>query len=178
VARIVEPEVNPAHFAAYRTALQAPSRCGASDSDGFFIANYRRALEEVRPRLTAANVEALYSGLCDAWKEVLAQEAAAQAQFEQQRLAAQRAANEERERAQAQNYDLQRRHAAQVTEAKESTQQAMAVVGGALALFLTTALILAFLAIEGHSRAVRSAMEAMVQIAQGGASHEPAADKG
>lgn len=178
VARIVEPEVNPAHFAAYRTALKAPSRCGASDSDGPFIADYRRALEEVRPRLTSTNVEALYAGLCDARKELLKREAAAQERVEQQQRAAQRAAEEARERAQAQNNELQRRHAAQVNEAKERTQQTMAVVGGALVLFLSVALVLAFLAIEGHSRAVRAAMEAMVQMAQGRASHEPAADKG
>ncbi len=177
VARIVEPDVNPGHFAAYKTALKAPSRCGASDSDGSFIANYRRALEEVRPRLTAANVEVLYAGLCDAWNEVLRREAAAQERLEQQQRAVQWAAEEARERAQAENDEMQRRHAVQVNEAKQRAQQTMAVVGGALFLFLAVALVLAFLAIEGHSRAVRAAMEAMMQMGQGRATHEPAADQ-
>ncbi|MFZ0790690.1 MAG: hypothetical protein WAM94_13855, partial [Chromatiaceae bacterium] len=78
VARIIQPEVNADYIAAYRTALTVPGRCGASDSDDAFVSNYRRALEEVRSRLTASNVEAFYAGLCDAWQEVLGREAAAQ----------------------------------------------------------------------------------------------------
>ena len=48
IARTVEPEVNPAHFAVYKTALAVPERCGSSEGDETFLANYRRAVDEMR----------------------------------------------------------------------------------------------------------------------------------
>ena len=63
IARTVEPEVNPAHFSAYKTALALPERCGSSETDTSFISNFRRAVDEMGPRLTASNVEAFYTGL-------------------------------------------------------------------------------------------------------------------
>ncbi len=172
VARTIQREVNADYIAAYRTALKVPDRCGASDSDDAFVSNYRRALEEVRSRLTASNVEAFYAGLCDAWKEVLGHEAAAQERAEQQQRAAQRVAEEARERAQAQNYELERRHAAKVSDARAHTAATLSVIGGALAIFLSVALVLAFLAIEGHSRAVRAAMESMIRMSEERRSNE------
>ncbi len=167
IARIVEPEVSPAHFAAYHTALKAPARCGTNDSDWTFLANYRRALEDVRPRLTAANVEAVYLGLCDAWKGVLQREAVEWEQAEQLRRAARQAADEARSRALAHNNELLRQHESRVSRARTQTAVTLSAVGGALTLFLSVALVLAFLAIEGHSRAIRTAMESMVRLTEG-----------
>jgi len=172
IARIVEPEVNPAHFAAYRTALKAPARCGTHDNDWAFLANYRQALEAVRPRLTAANVEAVYLGLCDAWKGVLQREAAERVQAEQRRWAARRAADEARSRALAHNSERLRQHESRVSRAKVQTAVTLSAVGGALTLFLSVALVLAFLAIESHSRAIRTAMEAMVRATDSRQSQE------
>jgi hypothetical protein len=172
IARIVEPEVNPAHFAAYRTALKVPARCGTKDNDWTFLANYRQAIEAVRPRLTAANVEAVYLGLCEAWKGVLQREAAEREQVEQRRRAARRAADEARSRALAHNNERLRQHENRVSRAKLQTAVTLSAVGGALTLFLSVALILAFLAIEGHSRAIRTAMEAMVRATDSRQSQE------
>lgn len=176
VARTIEPEVNPAHFAAYQTALKVPGRCGASDGDEAFVANYRRALEEMRPRLTAANVEAFYGGLCDAWKEVLGREAAARERAAQAQRATERVAEEARERALARNAEAMRDHAARVARAGSQSTRVLAVIGTAIGLFLSVSLVLAFLAIEGHSRAVRAAMEAMVALSRGGDGNASAPD--
>lgn len=177
IARIVQPEVNPAHFAAYQTALKLPVRCGASDGDGSpFVADYRRALEELRPRLTAANIEAFYGGLCDAWKDALQRHAAEQERAEQQRRAAQRVADAARERARAQNNEAMRQHEGRVARAKAQSTLALSVMGTAFGLFLSLSVVLAFLAIEGHSRAVRAAMESMAALSRGGAGNGSAPD--
>lgn len=170
IARLLEPEVNPAHFSAYRTALQVPGRCGADDSDRNFLEGYRRALEEVRPRLTKANVEAFYTGLCEAWKKALQRQVEAQERVQQQQRAALQAADEARYAARTRNDELRQAHEAEVAAAKVQTVVTLSVVGGALAVFLALSLLLAFLAIEGHTRAVRAAMESMVRIAEEGRS--------
>jgi len=166
IARIVEPTVNPAHFSAYQAAVKVPSRCGTHDADDRFVASYRRALDELRPQLAAANVEAFYAGLCDAWKDVMRREAAERERAEQALQAERRSAEIERMRVQAQNDEVLRSYATRLAQAKVETQLTLSVVGGAAAVFLSVALILAFLAIEGHSRAVRAAMESMVRITQ------------
>lgn len=168
IARTVEPEVNPAHFAAYKVAEQVPGRCGTDASDQRFITNYRRAFDEVRPRLTASNVDAFYLGLCEAWESVLEQEAAEAEQLEEQYWAERQAAEYAREQALARNRDLMNQHERHVLEARARTWVTLSVIGGALGIFLSVALVLAFLALEGHSRAVRAAMEAMVKLTEQG----------
>ena len=168
VANIIEPTVNPAHFSAYNKAMQAPRQCRASDSDQVFLANYRRAVEDVRSKLTSRNVEAFYAGLCDAWKQVLQKRADAEEQAERLVRAARNQAEQARENALAQNRDLQIHHAEQVFRAKAYTTVTLFVIGGALGIFLSISLILAFLAIEGHSRAVRLAIENIVKVPEQG----------
>jgi len=171
IAQIIEPEVNPAHFTAYKTALAVPERCGSSGADDTFVANYRRALDAMRPRLTAENVEAFYSGLCDAWREILKGEDAALKKLRAKEMAAREAAENARRQAQARNNEMLRDHEIKVLSAKAQSSVVLSVIGGALALFLSVALVLAFLAIEGHSRAVRAAMESLVRISQEGRVH-------
>ena len=168
IARTVEPEVNPAHFAAYKVAEQVPGRCGTKASDQRFLTNYRRAFDEVRPRLTASNVDAFYLGLCEAWQSVLAQEAAEAEQLQEEYWAARQAAEYAREQALARNRDLMNQHERRVLEAQAQSWVTLSVIGGALGIFLSVALVLAFLALEGHSRAVRAAMEAMVKLTEQG----------
>jgi hypothetical protein len=176
IAQAVEPEVNPARFAVFNAAVKVPGRCGANDGDKAFLANYRRAVGEVRERLTASNVEAFYLGLCDAWKAALTREAAERDREEQKHSAARRAADEARARAQAHNDHLLQQHASRVFEARTQTAVTMSVIGGAFAIFLSVALLLAFLAIEGHSRAIRAAMESMVRLSAEKEAHEVASD--
>lgn len=168
IASIIEPsEENSTLFKTYYiAATKVPERCNTSDRDQRFISNYRRAFEEVRPRLHAANIDAFYTGLCEAWKDILQRETAERERIERAQTAVIRQAEESRANAQAQNYNLQRRYEMEVMQAKANTWLTMTVVGTALAVFLSMALILAFLAIENHSRAVRTAIESLVRMSE------------
>jgi hypothetical protein len=164
IAQTLEPTVNPAHFAVYRTASEVPGRCGAEEDDRAFLASYRRAFDRLRASLTTTNVEAFYQGLCDGWKAVLEEQSAARKQAEQQAKEARRAAEAARSRVAQRNAQVLRAHEAEVRNAKAQTAVVLSVIGAALATFLSVALILAFLAIEGHSRAVRAAVESMARM--------------
>jgi len=166
IAQTLEPTVNPAHFAVYRTATETPSRCGARDDDAVFLASYRRAFDNTKSRVTAKNIGAFYAGLCEAWEAVLQREAALQQQAEQERRSARRAAEQARDRVEASNARLLAEHETKVLRARIQTPLTLSVVVGALAVFLSVALVLAFLAIEGHSRALRAAAESLVKLTE------------
>ena len=166
IAQTLEPTVNPAYFAIYRTASEVPGRCGTRNDDQTFLANYRRSFEDVRERLTSSNIEAFYEGLCEGWKATVEQEAAARKQAEGQARAARRAADEARSRVEQRNAQARRTQEAKVQTARVQSVAVLSVIGAALATFLSVALVLAFLAIEGHSRAVRAAVETMARMAQ------------
>lgn len=179
IAKALEPTVNPAHFAVYRAAMETPGRCGARDDDVAFLANYRRTFDNAKPRLTAANIAAFYAGLCDAWKAVLDKEAALRNEAQEQRSLARAAAEQARARVEAGNDQRLAEHAAKVAAAEAQTRLTLSVMGGALGVFLSVSLVLAFLAIEGHSRAMRAAAESMVRLAEqrdAKSSPEPGAD--
>ena len=107
-------------------------------------------------------------GLCEAWQSVLEQESAEAERLQEQYWAERQAAEYAREQALTQNRDLMDQHQRHVLEAQAQTLVTLSVIGGALGIFLTVALVLAFLALEGHSRAVRAAMEAMVKLTEQG----------
>jgi hypothetical protein len=151
IALALDPQRSPVYFDAYRRALSVPQRCGAA-ARGDFVVNFRRGFEHVRDRLTLTTENSFYLGVCDAWRQALAQEAAARAQAEAARLAA--LAHNTQERASAE---------LKAMAARTIRNVAIGAVGAALALFLSIALLLAFLAIEGHSKAMRDAIEFIAQ---------------
>ena len=146
--------------------LEIPKQCEASDQNQVFVANYRQAFEQVRTRLKANNIEAFYAGLCEAWQDVVAREAAARRQVEEAQAAARRQVEEARAQALEFNNEARAKHQLEASAAQATTYVAMSIVGGALATFLSISLIVAFLAIEGHSRAIREAVKAMVSVSQ------------
>ena len=164
IAQTLEPTVNPAHFAVYRTASEVPGRCGTRNDDQAFLASYRRAFDELRESLTSRNIEAFYQGLCEGWETAGLREAAARQQADQEAREARRIAEEARSRVAQRNAQAMRAHEAKVQSAKAQSALVLSVIGGALAVFLSVALMLAFLAIEGHSRAVRAAVESMARM--------------
>jgi hypothetical protein len=166
IAKAVVSEVSPERAAAFSQALKTPEECGANKQNEAFVANYRKAFELVRDRINADNVKAFYTGMCEAWKNVLQREAAARRQAEEERAAARRGAEEARVQAVAFNNAALARHQAESLAARATSYLTMSVVGGALAAFLSISLIVAFLAIEGHSRAIRQAVEAMVKVSE------------
>jgi hypothetical protein len=162
IARTIEPEVNPDHFSAYRTAQETPATCGAAPDDREFLDIYGNAFSEHRDRLTAANIKAFYSGLCALWADLGQRRYQAQQDADAIYQAAWQTAEQARERVRSLNDRAIAEHAARRSNAMTQTLMTLSVVGGAFGLFLSVSLVLAFLAIENHSRAMRSAIEAMV----------------
>ena len=137
----------PEFFDAYKFALAAPERCGAPE-DAAFIDLYRAAVIQYRPRLSAENIDAFYAGLCDSWEEAAeaSRRTVANAEAERQRVIAQNAA------------------AVMAAEAASSSARlvrnaALGFAFSAVLAFMMIGLFLAFMAIEGHSAAVRRAVE-------------------
>ena len=159
IAKVIEPTVNPAYVSAYRTALGIPRKCGTHDSDQVFITNYRQSLEKVRSQLTSTNIVSFYVGLCEAWEDAL--------QRESERESAEREhAEKRREHAQEHNRRMLQRHEYDIHQARESISRTLTIIGSAVATFLSISIILAFMALENHSRAIREAMESMVRISE------------
>jgi hypothetical protein len=154
IARTIEPNVNAQYFIIYKNANLVPSRCGATSDNHEFIINYRKAFEQVKKQLNSSNIEAFYFGLCQAWKD-----AQSQKQVEHDRVLA------ERNKAIASNEYILDKYNDDISREKATLAIAITIVGGALATFLSISIVLAFLAIEGHSCAVRQAIEAIAKTA-------------
>jgi len=147
LADIVDPtRSTPAHYEAYRVALNVPARCGA-ERDEAFITMYGQALAQSRARLTPSNLGAFYEGVCDAWRDSLSRG-----------VQAANAANAERAAIIARNVRSQMQAAGARLSSRAFRNLALTVVGGAVFAFMVVALFLAFLAIEGHSSAMRQAI--------------------
>ena len=171
IARIIEPEVNPDHFSAYRAAQEVPETCGADPQDREFLHIFSTAVTAHRDRLTAANIQAFYSGLCAVWADLAERREAAQEDADAAYEAAWQAAEQARDRVRSANDRAIAEHEARRNHATAQTLVTLSIVGGAFGLFLSVSLVLAFLAIENHSRAMRNAIEAV--IATGTTVHAP-----
>lgn len=151
LARLAGPPGSPEYFAAYDDARAEPERCDAKDNETFFVA-YARAFAHLRQRLTKDNIKTFYDGLCEAWS----------AQLRAARLEAQHQ-NEARAAVIAQNVAAEIASSAWKGWAKTIRDTALAFAIVCVCFFMTVALFLAFLAIEGHSNAMRIAVEALAR---------------
>ncbi len=148
IAGIVDPtQSTPDYFDAYNYALAEPARCGAKD-DAVFIDGYRLALDHAFTRLNRTRLPPFYAGLCEAWRDAVAQG--------HKNAAASMA---DRVQVMAENSEAQARAAVARNASKIGRNVALAFAASAMLAFMTIALFLAFLAIEGHSSAVRQAIE-------------------
>ena len=148
IAGLVDPtHGTPDYFDSYHYALEEPDRCGAKDDD-VFIESYRLALDHAFARLNKDKLAPFYTGLCEAWADAIERghkDAAASVA--------------DRMQAMAENAEAQARAAAARSASKIGRNVALVFAAGAMLAFMTIALFLAFLAIEGHSSAVRQAIE-------------------
>ncbi len=151
IALIVDPSRTPAYFKAYKRALRVPGECGASGNDTHFASDARRAFDGVKSKLTAANVEAFYAGLCSSWRKARSDEKAANA-----------SAVEARKLVMARNAEARAQAELAATAASLGRKVALGVVGSAFVTFLIISFLLAFLAIENHTKSVREVMEALL----------------
>ncbi|MDR3528299.1 MAG: hypothetical protein P4L57_13575 [Rhizomicrobium sp.] len=144
IATVIDPSHSPRFFDVHNRALRVPRQCGADASNLIFVANFRRAFEHARSRLTLETLPPFYDGVCDGWASEVRKEAAAQnaqlaARLENARLAG--------------NADIAH------FLAKASRNGSLWVAGGAFVFFMFISLLLAFLAIESHARAMRDTLE-------------------
>lgn len=161
IAYTVEPIVNSAHFAAYNKAFNVPVYCGAGIDNDVFVSNYSQAFEREKSRLSASNVEAFYIGVCNAWMNAVARET--------QRIKREMDAREQaRQEALAYNASVEQQYAQKVISSKLKMSMTAIVIGSALVAFLFVSIILAFMAMEGHSRAIRAAIDFMANGSQQG----------
>lgn len=152
IAFLVDPKRTPAYFAAYRRARAVPRKCGASANNAVFISNFRRLFDQLRPKLRATNMGEFYTGVCSEWHRALSEQQAAQEKAREARASV-----------------IARNEAANVGAEGErmlaavGRDIALTVVGAALSAFLLISFLLAFLAIENHTRAVRRAVETLTK---------------
>ena len=150
IALIVDREGSPAYVSAYNRALRQPNVCGTSQSDSNFVVNYRRLFDHARPRLAVINLQAFFDGVCDAWRRATAEQAKTRA-----------AAETDRNAAIAANQSAQFQYQFEAAAAWAARNLTLIVVGSALGAFLMLCLVLAFLAMEKHSNAMRDALVAL-----------------
>lgn len=150
VARAVDPSTGGLFVDVYKTVQRMPSECNASADEDSFVMSFRTAFKTVKGRVTAQTVTPFLVGVCEGWRKGK--------QDREQALA----------REEAKIIDAQREHNEAVAEvagkklaARIMRNLTLTFVGGALAVFLSVALLLAFLAMEGHSKALRQAVEEM-----------------
>jgi hypothetical protein len=158
VALRVAAPGTPEFFDAYKFALAEPSRCDAPP-EGAFIDLYRASFIRFRNRVNKDTLASFSTGVCEAWADSVGQTRRAATEAESRRMAVVAANAEARMQAQV-----------RAAGARLVRNAALAFAFSALLAFMMIALFLAFMAIEGHSAAVRQAIELLAtqkEIADG-----------
>ncbi len=150
IALRLDPARTPVYFDAYTRALREPASCGTQDYNTDFVAGYRRAFEQLKGQLSASNMTAFYAGVCAAWEEGVAAENASE-----------EAAAAARNGAEAKNAAAREAFAVERMGTQTVKYVALSVVVSAVTAFLLVAFLLAFLAIEKHSDALRQAVQTL-----------------
>jgi hypothetical protein len=152
VALHVDAAEGPPYERALQAIMQIPQNCGTTETAPGLLDSARRAFEHARAKLSPSTVQPFALGFCEAWRELAAAQQAARAQDANARVAV------ERRNAQAQQETRLKQAAAFL--ARNLT---MTVVGSAFGTFLVLALLLALLAIENHSKALREVATALAE---------------
>lgn len=150
IALIDGPEGSKPYTSAYDRALREPGVCGTSQNDTDFVVNYRRLFDHAQPKLATINLPAFYDGVCESWQKAKSEQARALAAA----TAAQYAAINSNRSAEVQ-------YQYEAAAAWVSRNATLIVVGSAFGTFLTICFVLAFLAMENHSNAMRNALTAI-----------------
>lgn len=149
IALSIDPQQTDVFFAVVRSAQRTPRLCGVDESSAF-IAEYRRAFEGLRAQVRRDNLELFYRGVCDAWNAAAER---ARARYASDRATADAVI--------ARNAQQRTELESQKRTARMIRNIAFGVAATALMAFLIIALFLAFLAMEGHSKALREAVETL-----------------
>lgn len=154
-ALAVDPDLTPVYFSAYVAAHALPSRCGAAGDPGF-LDGFQRALAQERTRLNATTGPAFLNLVCHSWhvSEQRQQALVGQAALaRQQAFARQSVLDEQAQQKQA--------------EARIKRNATLIVLAAVMGAFLMVALLLAFLAIERHTRMMGAMVEKLAERPSG-----------
>jgi len=155
LAGIAAPKGTPEWFDAFEFAMNQPRRCGTNADNDDFIREYDRSVRHIQAKLNQTRLPTFYRGMCDAWTEQIA--AADRARLE---------AEAERARVIAENLQAEALAAIEQAAKRSARNAAVIFAAAAIGFFMTVALFLAFLAIEGHSNAVREAVQMLARQRQ------------
>ena len=142
----------PEWFDAFGYAMAEPGRCGTTVDDGAFVRDYDRSLRHVRAKLTRATLDTFYRGVCAAWEEQKEIARSAQAEAEAERI-----------QIMARNVAAEAVNAVAKAGSRSARNTAIMLAAAATSFFMMVALFLAFLAIEGHSAAMREAVQLLAK---------------
>ncbi|MBW4090774.1 MAG: DUF3450 domain-containing protein [Proteobacteria bacterium] len=154
-ALAVDPDLTPVYFSAYAAAHALPLRCGEAGDPGF-LDGFQRALAQARARLNGTTGPAFLNLVCHSWR---VSERRQQALIQQSALARQQAfARQNVLDAQAQREQV---------EARIKRNATLIVLAAVMGVFLMVALLLAFLAIERHTRMLGAMVEKLAERPSG-----------
>lgn len=149
IAIVADPKRGPTFFNVFRKAADVPRTCGVDPNNTIFIADYRRAFEFAKNRLTSDNVVAGFlPSICEAWNAGVAAEDQAEAAASAKRLQALAATQAAEAEAKWLNVG-----------ARVGRNLALSVMLGAIGVLLILSLPLALLLLENHSSALRAIVE-------------------
>jgi hypothetical protein len=134
-------------------ALREPTFCGTGQDDNEFVGSYRKIFDHARQQITATNLPAFLDGICEEWRRATAERAKILRDGEAARRAAISA-----------NEIADYRYAFEAASAWAARNLTLIVVGSALGIFTVLCVVLAFLALENHSNAMREAMSVIAQL--------------
>jgi hypothetical protein len=152
IALLVDREGSPAYLATYNRALGEAAACRSNPGDPNFLSNYQRLFNRARPHLAPINVPAFLDGVCDLWRSAVAEQAKVRASAEAVRNAVISA-----------NQSAEFQYEFKATSAWAARNLTLIIVGSAFGAFLMVCLVLAFLAMESHSNAMRDVLTALLE---------------
>lgn len=152
IALRADPQRTPQYFSIYKNALAVPARCGTNSDNRDFIVETQLAFDRAKEHIDSKNVYAFFAGLCDGWAAARGQE-----RETSRRIRADHDA--------VVSMNLQREAAAEARRggAWAARNVALAIAAGAIGTFLSIALLLAFLAMERHSKAMRDMLALLIE---------------
>jgi hypothetical protein len=153
---VVGQEGSVAYQRVFDRAFREPTFCGTSQDDTEFVGSYRNIFNHARPQITGTNLPAFFDGICDEWRRASAERA---------RII--RDAEVARRAAISTNENADYRYAFEAASAWAARNLTLIVVGGALGGFTVLCVVLAFLALENHSKTMREAMSVIAQVRRG-----------
>ena len=153
IALIAGQDGSPGYRDMFKRAMSEPDSCRANAGNADFVSAYRRLFDHAKPNLTPVNLDAFLGGVCDSWYSAIT--------AQQRALAEARRAQDS---AVSANRSAEFEYRIEAAAADGARNLTLIVVGSAFGAFLMICLVLAFLAMENHSNAMRDALATFLEL--------------